>query len=280
MQLVANRDNNFGDAMCQMRGLKEYQDSNHQALDFITCHYLHYVAAKHTDLFNNIYFGDIDYVNSFVSGYQSKGYEKLIEFRVDWGKAVSDGILRAWVEETLKFTPSTDKPYWIVSEEEKITAQCQYITLLNHPHLNTQFRKSMILNLESVSDYNRGFRQEDWQRIVDMIPQDVAIFYPVPITWTFGNPLQSRRNLFVLPGYPMGVTAALHQLVDCVFVVHSGPIMIAHAVGAKRIIQINFNNGGGSNLLVIPPDKGENITYNSNSEVNWDGLQEVINRNL
>ena len=274
-RLVVNRNNNLGDAMCQMRGLYEYKQRTNDTLDFITCHYLHYVAACHTDIFGRITFGTIDEVNSFAAGAQSNGYDSVIEFTVDWGIACRDGILRAWVENTLHFTPSTDKPYFLLTAEEKIVAKSQYGMIMEKG-----FRKSIILNLESVSAYTRGFRLEDWQRVIEMIPNDVAIIYPVPISWTWGNPFPPKSNLFVIPGYPIGYAGALSQLVDTVLVVHSGPLMLAYACDAKNIVQINFNEGGSPALLRIPEGQGENFYIETNREIPWLALQDLINRHL
>lgn len=260
--------------MCQMRAIKEYKERSGDRLDFMSNHYLHYIAAEHTDNFENVMYGNTDEVSAKVAGYQSEGYDKMIEFRVDWGKACQVGILRAWCEDTLGFTPSTDKPYFILYEHEQVTARSQYGLIMER---KGPFRKSMILNLESVSAYSRGFRIEDWNRVLDMIPKDVAIFYPVPITWTYGNPFPARSNLFVLPGYPIGETGGLHQCVDVVFVVHSGPLMIATAVDAKCIVEINFNDGG-SPQLISPPKVGEKICFNNNREVDWNILQNIINK--
>lgn len=265
--------------MCQMRVLKEYKDNN--KMDFATCHYLHYVAAKHTDLFENVFFLGYDEINNWADTWREKGYEKMIEFTIDWGRACQIGMTKAWGEHTFGFIPSEEKPYFLLSDEEKVTAECQYGIVMRHPHPNKPvFRKSIVLNLESVSSEARGFRQEDWERVIDMIPKDVAIFYPVPISWTYGNPLTPRPNLFIMAGWPVGLAGALSQLVDCVFVVHSGPLMLAYACNAKKIVHICFLENGSTNLVHIPEGQCENFYPQNNREVDWNGLQDLINRNL
>jgi hypothetical protein len=272
----------MGDAMCQMRGLKEYKDRNPGTeLDFVSCHYLHYLMASHTDLFKSVKFVSQEEVNGLANSWQGNGYEKLIEFIIDWGAACRDGILRAWTEKTLGFTPSTDKPYFLLNEEEKVTARNQHSIVMNHPQPNKPtFRKSMVLQLESVSCNERGFLLSDWNRIVDMIPPDVAIFYMPPITWIHGNPFPPRPNLIVLPGYPVGETGAMMQMVDVVFTVHSGPLMLAYACDAKCIIQIGFNEAGSPNLLKIPEGQGENLFIDTNRSVDWNQIQSLINKYL
>lgn len=278
--LVVNRSNNMGDAMCQMRILKEYKDANPTfEYDFITCHFLHYLMATHTDLFRQVIYDVEPQVNAFAAGYSSNGYDRLLEFTVDWGEATQIGILKAWAKRTLNFIPSTDKPYFLLREEEKITAKAHFDFIMKQAHPNKPaFRKSIVLSLESVSDPNRGFQQSDWNRVIDMIPNDVAIFYPTHVAWIYGKPLADRPNLFVIPGYPIGESGALSQLVDVVFTVHSGPVMLAYACDAKKIIQVNFSNGGGPNLVKIP--QSVDLLYENNQKVNWEQLQQVINENL
>ena len=281
-QLVLNRQNNMGDTMCQMRGLKEYKDRNPGTeLDFASCHYLHYLMATHTDLFRKVIFTTQEEINGLANSWQSAGYEKMIEFTVDWAGACDHGILKAWTEKTLGFTPSTDKPYFLLSDEEKITARSNLGIVMTVPQPNKQvFRKSMVLNLESVSDGSRGFLIEDWNRVIDMIPKDVAIFYFAPMTWIWGNPLTPRPNLIVLPGYPIGESGAVMQLVDVNLMVHSGLLMLAYACNAKCILQVSFNAGGSPNLLQIPEGQGENMAIASNREVDWGALQNLINKYL
>lgn len=275
--IVINRQNNFGDAMCQMRAIKEYKERTGLEFDFVSCHYLHYLAAKHTDNFRNVYYKNSDECNAIANDVNGHGYDSKIEFTVDWGMCCERGMTQAWTQCTLGFDISDERPYFLITEDERITAQCQYGMIMNHhPH----FRKSIILNLESVSSSARGFRQEDWERVIDLIPQDVAIFYPVPITWTFGNPLRPRPNLFVLPGYPVGETAALSQLVDVVLVVHSGPLMLAYAVDAKHIVHICFLENGSQSLVHIPADQCENWYPQNNRDLDWNGLADLINRHL
>ena len=281
-QIVVNRQNNMGDAMNQMRVLLEYKQRNPGTkLDFISNHYLHYLMATHTDIFENILFTTTDEVNGYAAGWQSKGYERMIEFTVDWGRACEVGIMRAWSEHTLGFAPSTDKPYFILTEEEKVTAKSQHGIIMTHPQANKpSFRKSMVLNLESVSAYTRGFRVEDFNMFIDLIPSDVAIFYMAPITWIHGNPFAPRPNLIVMPGYPIGHTAAMMQCVDLVMCVHSGPLMLALAVDVQHIVEINFNEGGSPQLVTIPPNQGEKVCIENNRSVDWTMIRNLIAKHL
>ena len=280
---VVNRQNNMGDAMSQMRCLKEYKERHPEAtLDFYTNLYLHWIVANHTDLFAHVFFSGPggDPYGEALRG----NYNEIIEFTIAVTRASEIGIVKAWGETTLGFAPSINRPYFLLTEEEKIQAQCQYIDVMQNPYpTKPPLRKSVILQLEAVSDGIRSFRQEDWNKIVGMIPEDVAIFYMAPIAWRWTNPLFPRPNLIVLPGYPIGATAALAQKVDAVFAVHSGPLFLAHAVDAQPIIQFGFSNGwpsGADNLLRIPEGEGENIFFPSNSSINWDAVQDAFNRYL
>lgn len=274
--IVVNRQNNFGDAMNQMRILKEWKESTGIEMDFVSNIYLHYIAANHTDLFRKVMF-EPD-INAYAAGWQSKGYDRMIEFTVDWGRCCEAGLMRAWAERTLNFVPSTDKPYFQLTDEEKVTALSQHGIIMTQPQPNKPtFRKSMVLNLESVSAGSRGFQVVDFNRFADLIPPDVAIYYFAPITWIHGNPFTPRPNLIVLAGYPMGHMGGLMQLVDFVMVVHSGPLMMAHAVDAKCIVEINFNEGG-SPALISPPKIGEKYCIENNRVIDWSALQTLVNK--
>lgn len=278
--LVVNRNNNMGDAMCQMRVLKEWKRDDMQ-MDFLSCHSLHSIMATHTDLFDNVWHESADYVNAFAAGWQSKGYDQMVEFTVDWGEACTIGLLKAWGKRTLNFVPSTDKPYFLLSNEEKITAKAVHDSVMRQVVDNKpQFRKSMILQLESVSCNERGFLRQDWERVIDMIPSDVAIFYMPPIAWYHSKPLRERPNLIVLPAYPVGETGAMTQLVDLNLMVHSGPLMLAYACDAKNIVHIMFLEACSPNIVSIPAQQAENVYYNSNREVNWEQVQGLINKYL
>jgi hypothetical protein len=261
-----------------MRALKEWKEQHPELeLDFYTNLYLHYIMASHSELFGAIYFDFDDPMGKAQEG----GYDDIKEFTVDWGWACEHGIVKAWGNKTLGFECSVNKPYFLLTEEEKVQALCQKSIVMNgQVEGKPGFRKCIVLQLEAVSDLKRSFRREEWNRIVDMIPGDVAIFYMAPISWIWANPLTPRPNLIVLPGYPIGETAALSQIVDAVYAVHSGPMFLAYAVGARPIIQFGFNDGGPEGLLSIPEDEGENHFFPSNGEVNWDEIQDSINRHL
>lgn len=266
--------NNFGDTLCQMRGLKELKDREGLRFDFVTCHYLHWVAANHTDIFENVIFVSPEEINNWAAG--GHDYNQVIEFTIDWQNAVDNTILRAWSEKTLGFAPTNPRPYFLLTEEEEITAHSQHAWTMEAPY----FRKSIVLQLESISCNERGFLRGEWEGVINMIPEDVAIFYPSPITWAQDPPIRRRPNVIILPGYPMGTTGALMKQVDLVLTVHSGSVMLAYAVGAKPIVHINFLEASGANILRIPEEDGINLIYPSNKQLDWDQLQETINNYL
>jgi ADP-heptose:LPS heptosyltransferase len=274
--LVKNYDNNMGDAMCQMRGLKEYKDANPDiSLDFATCHYLHWVVANHTNLFDNIYF-----LPDAQSVKNMGGYDKDITFTVDWSEACMIGILKAWTKKTLNFIPSTDKPYFILTEQEKLSAKMQlrqiiYSNYITEEQSVKRFRKSVIVQPEAVSDPRRSFQREDWERFFNLFPDDVAVIYFCPMFRHFYPELIPHKdNIIVLPGYGLGESAAMMQLVDCVFTVHSGTVMLAKAVEAKPIVQINFLEASSVNICTIPD--GTNIPFQTNREVDWNKLKAEV----
>lgn len=276
--LVKNSDNNMGDAMCQMTGLKEYRERNPDAhLDFLTCHYLHYIIAKHTDLFDNITFNP-DRQAVINAG----GYDSYIDFKVDWGEATVIGILKAWTKKTLGFVPSTDQPYFLLTEEEKLTAQVQLKCIMyecfNGETELRRYRKSVVIQPEAVSDPRRSFRPEDLQTFFNLFPDDVAIIYFCPVTKMFRPDLLStRKNFFALPGYPIGTSAAMMQLVDAIFTVHSGTAMLAKAVDAP-MVHINFLEASSPNIITVP--KGDNIGFESNQKVDWELLKKMVAKYL
>jgi hypothetical protein len=274
--LVVNHAHNAGDAMCQMRGLQEFKERTPGlALDFITCYPLHYLMATHTDLFESV-----TCVNSAEEVVQAmntagpRGYERVIEFTVDWAAACDHGILKAWSEKTLGFSPSTDQPYFLVRDEERVTAAANAHTLRH----GLGFRKLALLQFRAPSDYQRSFRTEDWNRVLDLFPTDVGLVYPGPIELAVQHPFTPRPNLILLPGYDIGTTAALIEQVDYVFGVHGGTIMLAHAVGKQDVTQVMFLAAGSPNLLHVPA--WDNLCYADNQQTNWEEVAAAIGRRL
>ncbi len=264
--------------MCQMTAIKEWKERNPGfEVDFITCFYLHWIAANHTDNFERIIF------ESDPNKMNLPGYDQTIEFKVDWGNAVNYGILRSWCETTLHFIPSTDKPYFLLTEEEKLTALHHYRAIMYNDYASEtqnspRYRKSVIFQPEAVSDPRRSFRGEDWARLIDLFPNDVAIIYFCPLERKFEKPITDKPNLIMLPGYPIGTSAAMMQLTDSIFTVHSATAMLAHAVDAKNIIHINFLEMSGKGILNV--QNGEDVFFESNLNFNWDVIKEKIDKYL
>jgi hypothetical protein len=265
---ILNKSNNMGDAMCQLRGVKEYKDQHPDVtLDFVTCHYLHYLMATHTDLFESVRFLSPEEIATFAGP-----YAQTIEFTVDWAAACDHGILKAWTEKTLGFTPSTDKPYFQATEEEQVIARAHAGVF------RSRYRKLVLAQLNAPSDGKRSFDPADWDRVLDLIPPDVGIIYPGPVELAIEHPFRPRPNLLLLPGYHIGVTAALLPLVDLVLGVHGGTIMLAHAMDMKRVIHVMFTEAGSPNLLSVP--EWDNLVYPSRHETNWEQLADCITRRL
>lgn len=262
----------MGDAMCHMRALKEYKEQNSgMTMDFVTCHYLHYLMAAHTDLFESIKY--LDLLNILDLQTKPVSYDKVIQFTVDWQNACTIGILKAWGEKTLGFTPSTDKPYYIVREEEKIIAREHAKTL------RERFKKIVVVQLTAPSGYERSFLREDHEKALQLFPKDVGIIYAGPLNIGLNvQPGFDHSNFIVLPGYDVGVMGALLQEVDYVFGAHGGTIMMAHAVGAKNVTQVMFGEGGTVEILKVP--EWDNLYYPSHREVDWGELQVCINKRL
>lgn len=270
--LVVNRLNNMGDAMCQMRALKEWKDKNPDIkLDFLTCHYLHCLMASHTDLFDRIMFTDFQKVNRIAV--KPEGYDKVVEFSINWKNALDNGILRAWCEETLGFVPSTDQPYYLVNDQEKMIAA-------NHAKaLRAQgYSKLVLLQLNTPSGYERSFKEEDYNKVFDLFPPGVGLVYPGPIDLALHKDLKSRDNLILLPGYDIGTTAALINEVDYVFGAHGGIIMLAHAVGKKEVTQVMFLQAGSPNILKVP--EWDNLCYPDHDRVKWIEVSKTIKKRL
>lgn len=266
--LVINRLNNLGDAMCHMRGLKEYKDKNPEViLDFVSCEYLHVLAAMHTDLFNEIRMDTFQNIAKIAAKHE--GYDKVIEFDIDWQNALKVGILKAWVEKTLGFTPSTDKPYFIVTDEERMIA-------FHHvKSLQKKFRKLVLMQLEAPSGYPRSFKYEDWEKVLDLFPGDVGIIYTGPTDLAIDGKLKPRKNLILLPGYDIGTNVALTGFVDFNLLTHGGMAMMAYANDSKKVIHIIFEEAGSRNILWV--NDWVNLVYKTHNDVNWDELKGAIN---
>jgi hypothetical protein len=261
----------MGDAMCQMRGLKEYKDRHPDAtFDFITCEYLHALMALHTDLFENVQLASFREVNAFVADIPPKA---IIEFDIDWDRACTIGILKAWCEKTLGFIPTTDQPYYIVREEERIVAKAHAKRFRGFG-----FEKLALLQLDTPSGAVRSFKHEDWDRVLDLIPEDVGILYPGPVDLALDSPMRPRKNLFLLPGYDIGTTAALMQEVDYVFGAHGGTIMLAHAVGKQEVTQVMFLAACHPNILNVPA--WDNLAYPNHDTIDWEQLRSRIHQRL
>jgi hypothetical protein len=272
--LVINRKNHMGDAMCQMRGLKEWKDAHpNDTLEFASCLYLHVLMAAHTDLFARIHFDAFDQINALADNYHAAGYDGLIEFEIDWSAATDHGILKAWTEKTLGFTPSTDKPYFLVKPHERLVAGEHAKRVRAYG-----FSTLVLLQLDAPSGYVRSFRYEDWDRVVDLIPEEVGIVYPGPIDLAVGNQLKPRKNLFLLPGYDIGATAALFEHVDFALLAHGGLAMLAHAVDKKEVIHAIFTEAGSPNILWVP--EWTNLVYPTHQEIDWPELAAAVQTRL
>lgn len=267
--LVVNRKNNMGDCMCQMRGLKEWKEKNPEyQLDFVTSEYLHAIVALHTDLFKSVRMESPSAIREFLL--MDHGYDKVIEFEIEWNNAVKNGILRAWTEETLGFTPSTDKPYFIVRPEEELIA-------INHAKmLDGEFRKLCLMQLQAPSGYVRSYKYEDWEKVIDLFPEDVGIVYPAPLDMVFNGKLKPRKNLILLPGYSIGVNAALFKFMDFSFLTHGGMAMLAHAVDAKDVIHTIFTEAGSPNILNVP--YWDNLVYKTHNDIDWEQVEKSIQK--
>lgn len=257
--------------MCQMRGLKEYKEKHPDyVFDFVSCEYLHTLAATHTDLFNRIVTDTFEGISKFIVKHE--GYDKVIEFQIDWPTALKEGILKAWTKKTLGFTPSTDKPYWIPTGNE-------FLVAINHANkMRNLFKKLVFMQLEAPSGYVRSFQYEDWERVLDLIPNDVGIVYPGPIDLALNGKLRPRPNLFMLPGYDIGVSGPLISECDFVFVVHGGMAMMSRAMEKKEVIHIVFQEGGRLGLLNVT--EWTNHVFPSHRDVKWNDLQESVNKFL
>lgn len=275
--LVVNRMNNMGDAMSQMRVLKEHRERNPDiVLDFVSNYYLHWIMANHSGLFDQVIF-NLD-PNKYLDEHKSE-YNDKIEFLSDWARACKEGIVKHWGKVNFGIPTSVNKPLFNLTEEEKLTAWAQLDWLMGVPmEGKPAFRKSIVLQLESVSSERRGFLKQDYNKVIEMIPDDVAIFYMAPLSWKWINPFSPKDNLIVLPGYPIGHTAALMQKVDAVIACHSGPMFLAIAVEAKHILQIAFEEEGPRGLMEIEDSNGENIFFPSNRDINWEIIKEAIGR--
>jgi len=261
----------MGDCMCQMRALKEWKDRcPNDTLDFATCNYLHYLMATHTDLFGSVQLLSFSEVSQLAAAQPA---DQLIEFSIDWDRACEIGILKAWGEKTLGFIPSTDKPYYLVRDEEHIVAQAHIARLRQRG-----FRKFALLQLNTPSGIERSFLPEDWDRALDCFPEDVALIYPGPIDLALESPMRHRPNLVLLPAYDIGITAALLEQVDYVFGAHGGTIMLAHAVDQKNVTQVMFLDACSPKILSVP--KWDNLAYPSHRAINWDEIQSTITKRL
>jgi hypothetical protein len=269
-KLVVNRKNNLGDTICQFRGLKEYQEQHTDiTYDFVTSEYLHCYAALHTDLFENIKYLPLEKLNALI---EKVDPGQIIEFTLNWQRACEIGILKAWCEMTLGFIPSTDVPYFQIQPQEKI------IAALHAEKLRLRFKKLVLLQFKAPSGYVRSFLPEDWQRLLDLFPKDIALIYPGPLDLASFSPMTQRNNLIVLPGYDIGTTAALIMQCDYVFGAHGGTIMLAHAVEKKEVTQVMFLTACAPNILKVPA--WDNICFPSHNEVDWTELGKTINRRL
>lgn len=258
--------------MCQMRGLKEYKERNPKdTLDFVTCEYLHFLAATHTDLFGRVMFRSFEELKTIAARHE--GYDKVIEFTIDWENALQGGIQAAWCEETLGFRPSTDQPYFLVRNEERLVASEHFKRLkkLNYQNI-------ALVQLDTPSGHERSFKESDYQKVFSLFPDDTLLLYTGPIDLAAHTILRKQGNLLLLPGYDMGTTAAMLELVDYVFGAHGGTIMLAHAVEAKNVTQVTFLQAGSEKLLHVP--YWDNLTYPDHDHIDWDELKRAIQRRL
>jgi hypothetical protein len=271
--IVTNHDNHIGDAMCQMRGIKEWKERNPGiGVDYVTTNPMHWLMAHRTDLFELNWVATEEEMQAIIAKPQSFGYVDKIDFAIDWfGKAIHIGILKAWCDTTFGFVPSTDVPYFLTNIEDK------RIAAFHHAALAKRFRSLAVVQLESPSSDNlRGFKPDEWEKVLDQFPEDCGIIYPTSIFRGIDNPFKPRKNLILLPGYSMGYTAELMKLCNLVFSNHGGLVMLAYAVGAKPIVQAVFTKYCPENILKLSPEDGINLYYDTHSNVNWDEVKSTI----
>jgi len=264
----------MGDAMCQMRGLKEWRDKHPEdTLEFASCLYLHILMAAHTDLFAAVHFDTFSQISSLADNYVEAGYDRVIEFEIDWNAACDHGILKAWSEKTLGFTPSTDKPYFITHPLDRLVAgeHAKRMRALG-------FDKLVLMQLEAPSGYARSFRYEDWERVLDLVPENVGVIYPGPVDLAIESKLKPRKHLFLLPGYDIGTTAALFKYVDFALLTHGGLAMLAHAVDKKEVIHAIFTESGSPKILWVP--EWDNLVYPTHNEIDWKALEQAVHGRL
>lgn len=272
--LVINRQNNMGDTMNQMAVLKEYKESRPEIeLDFVSCYPLHWLMAYRTDLFNKVDFvNTVEELEDRWNRYQELGYEERIEFVVDfWDQAAKIGILKAFGVKTLNFEAKTNRPYFLTNDEDKVIAKKDYLAIAGG------FRKTVIMQLQAPSDALRSFRQEDFEKVLDLFPADVGVIYPTAINAP-RDIFPIRANFIFLPGYPIGYTAEMMKLSDLIFAVHGGIMLLAYAVEAKPILHIMFEEACPAGILQIYSEDGENVSIPNNREINWEMLQTLISK--
>lgn len=273
--LILNHQNNMGDAICLMRGIKEWKEKEGHIIDFRSVHAMHLEAAWHTDdLFNSISMISQEEMNTMISGGLNYGYDKIFDhFNMDWTNSTKEGIVRSYCKLNFGFYPSTDRPYFVPQYGEiKIT---KYIA---DRLRGVGWKKLAMIQGLAVSNPARNIPFDDIREVIEMFPTDTMILMPCGVHDPFHvtmNPFP--KNFIAMPGYPIGHTAALMKWMDLNLMVHGAYSHIAYAVEAPNVVQLNFYATGSINFAV---PGGTNLNFESNEDDYMPALKETIDRIL
>lgn len=265
----------MGDAICLMRGLKEWKEKNDHSLDFMSLHAMHLEAAWHTkDLFDRVEHLSAERFEYMKNNYKLFGYDEVIDhFNMDWTESTKSGIVNAYCNLNFGFFPSTDRPYFKTKYHERVNAKFIVDRLRGAGWKRFAFFQAL-----SVSNPARSIPFPDTMAILSLFPSDTMILMPCGVHDPFHDTINPfPRNIHVMPGYPVGNAAALMKHMDINLMVHGAYSHIAYAVNAPNVVQLNFYATGSINFSI---PGAINLNFPSNEEEYMPTLKATIDEVL
>lgn len=273
--LIVNCQNNLGDAICLMRGIKEWKEKHDHVIDFMSTVPMHLEAAWHTDeLFNSVALAQNEKLEYYKENYKRLGYDEIwTHFNMDWTMSTQIGIVNSYCKLNFGFLPKTAKPYFKLHYDEmKITK------FMADRLRGVGWTKLVFIQALAVSNPARSIPYDDIWKVVELFPEHVLIMMPCDVHDPFHATLNPRpKNVLLMPGFPIGHSAALMKQMDLNLMVHGAFSHIGYAVSAPNIVQLNFYATGSINFEV---PGGTNINLESNAEDYLTPLKEAIDRIL
>lgn len=273
--LIINRQNNLGDAICLMRGIKEWKEQNDHVVDFVSVFPMHLEAAWHTDdLFESVKLITHEKMYKLIKYYSHHGYDEVMyDFNMDWTSSTRFGIVNSYCKLNFGFFPSTSQPLFQLQYDEIKIAR-----FIADRLRGVGWKKLVFIQALAVSNPARCIPFDDIYKVCSLFPEDTLIMMPCGVHDPYHVTLNPfPKNVLVMPGFPVGHSAALMKNMDLNLMVHGAYSHIAYAVNAPNVVQLNFYETGSINFEV---PGGNNLNFKTSEEDYITPLKETIDRIL